>query len=66
MNENIQVHVTTHLVGSELGHAAATDQSDDVRLTEHLGKAYASSEVWRDVSLRDFRLTVSQNFTYLE
>lgn len=34
--------VMTYLVGSELGHAATTDQSNDVRLAKHLGKAYAS------------------------
>lgn len=38
-------HVTTYLVGSELWHAAPTDQGDDVRLTKHLGKAYTSCEV---------------------
>lgn len=32
----------TYLVGSELGHAATTDQGDNVRLTKHLSKAYAS------------------------
>lgn len=47
-------HVTTYLIGGELWHATPTDQSDDVRLTEHLGKAYASCEVWRNVSLRNF------------
>lgn len=34
--------VMTYLVGCELGHAATTDQSNDVRLTKHLGKANAS------------------------
>lgn len=34
--------VMTYLVGSEFGHAATTDQSNDVRLAKHLGKAYAS------------------------
>lgn len=38
--------VTAYLVGSELWHTATANQSDDVRLTKHLGKAYASSEVW--------------------
>lgn len=38
-------HVSTYLVGSELWHAAPTDQGDDVRLTKHLGQAYASCEV---------------------
>lgn len=57
----VRGRVLTYLVGSELGHAATTDQSDDVGLTEHLGKAYASREVWWNVSLEDFSfLSVSE------
>lgn len=55
-------HVTTYLVGGELRHPASTDQSDDVRLTKHLGKAYASCEVWRNVSLRDLRFPSASEF----
>lgn len=41
-------HATAYLVGSELWHAATTDQGDDLGLTEHLCQANASGEVWRE------------------
>lgn len=46
--ENSSRLCNAHLVGSELWHATTADQSNDIGLAKHLGKAYAAGKIWWD------------------